>query len=499
MGGSADRWVWVAFLLVLLLSGLIAYVGDLIGRRIGRKRLTIFGLRPKRTAILFTVVTGMLISGVAMTLLLLASEGARKRILEYNSTVNSLQTRIDEQAQRRREAQARADAAQADVEQTERELNQSEVELKAAKSAQVEAQKALSGAEQRTEAATKRAAETQRRVVDAEHRLQEARTRYDLAQKRLQQAEQQVREAQREVAESRAELNENTERLKQVNDKLQKADKQLEKGELLIGEQYKVLTDQRKRAEDMLLQAQKELLDTRTARDEIVAELGRVQNRSDELLEGELIVRFREELGRSLFRYRTSRAQIEQQLETFLRSIDREARSRGAAPATEAGDRAAILPGESDDARDVYRLNVIDFLSRGTENQAVWLRAISTRNTVAGQTVVYQLRAVPDKIVFSSGERLGEAIMSGSDSEATLARQLETLVREQVNPKARQAGLLPNLDGAYTRIGPEKWLPVLREIQQREGTVTVDVVAAKEIRTGAELAVDFTVRNHGDS
>src|SRR5689334_13095042 len=55
-----------AFVIVLLLAlcGFIAYIGDLLGRRLGKKRLTIFGLRPKHTAILLTVVTGVLIAGL---------------------------------------------------------------------------------------------------------------------------------------------------------------------------------------------------------------------------------------------------------------------------------------------------------------------------------------------------------------------------------------------------------------------------------------------------
>jgi hypothetical protein len=46
-----------AFLILLLLAlcGFIAYIGDLLGRRFGKKRLSIFGMRPKHTAILLTV------------------------------------------------------------------------------------------------------------------------------------------------------------------------------------------------------------------------------------------------------------------------------------------------------------------------------------------------------------------------------------------------------------------------------------------------------------
>lgn len=54
-------------LVLLFISGLIAWLGDTLGTRIGKKRLSIFGLRPKVTAFLLTISTG-----VAITLLTLA-------------------------------------------------------------------------------------------------------------------------------------------------------------------------------------------------------------------------------------------------------------------------------------------------------------------------------------------------------------------------------------------------------------------------------------------
>lgn len=55
---------------LVTVSGVIAYVGDIVGRRMGRKRLSLFGLRPRYTAIIISVVAGMLITiftlGVAM-------------------------------------------------------------------------------------------------------------------------------------------------------------------------------------------------------------------------------------------------------------------------------------------------------------------------------------------------------------------------------------------------------------------------------------------------
>ncbi len=64
-------------LLVLVVAGIVAYVGDLLGRSIGRKRLTILKLRPRHTAAAFTVITGALIAFCTIILILSISQDAR--------------------------------------------------------------------------------------------------------------------------------------------------------------------------------------------------------------------------------------------------------------------------------------------------------------------------------------------------------------------------------------------------------------------------------------
>ena len=58
------------FFLLAILGGIVAYVGDRIGMKVGRKRLSIFGLRPKHTSIVITVITGILISAVTLSVAL---------------------------------------------------------------------------------------------------------------------------------------------------------------------------------------------------------------------------------------------------------------------------------------------------------------------------------------------------------------------------------------------------------------------------------------------
>jgi len=69
-----------SFILVftlILISGLIAFVGDWIGLKIGKKRVTIFGLRPHYTAIVITIISGMLIVIITVSILAISSNDVR--------------------------------------------------------------------------------------------------------------------------------------------------------------------------------------------------------------------------------------------------------------------------------------------------------------------------------------------------------------------------------------------------------------------------------------
>ncbi len=71
---------WILIVFLILLGGLIAPFGDLLGTKIGKSRFSIFKLRPKKTATIITIITGGFISSISIGLLLLVSEEFRQRL-----------------------------------------------------------------------------------------------------------------------------------------------------------------------------------------------------------------------------------------------------------------------------------------------------------------------------------------------------------------------------------------------------------------------------------
>ena len=71
---------WILIVFLILLGGLIAPFGDLLGTKIGKARFSILRLRPKKTATIVTIITGGFISAISIGLLILVSEEFRQRL-----------------------------------------------------------------------------------------------------------------------------------------------------------------------------------------------------------------------------------------------------------------------------------------------------------------------------------------------------------------------------------------------------------------------------------
>ena len=71
---------WILIVFLILLGGLIAPFGDVLGTKIGKARFSILKLRPKKTATIITIITGGFISSISIGLLILVSEEFRQRL-----------------------------------------------------------------------------------------------------------------------------------------------------------------------------------------------------------------------------------------------------------------------------------------------------------------------------------------------------------------------------------------------------------------------------------
>ena len=115
------------FLIVVLVitGGAIAFIGDRLGTKIGKKRLSIFGLRPRHTSIIITIFTGIVITTLTFGVMAAASENVRTALFgleELNRTMQETKNNL-------LHTQADLDAAKSEQERTDAALQQSKADV----------------------------------------------------------------------------------------------------------------------------------------------------------------------------------------------------------------------------------------------------------------------------------------------------------------------------------------------------------------------------------
>ena len=118
---------WILIIFLILLGGLIAPFGDLLGTKIGKARFSILKLRPKKTATIVTVITGGFISSISIGLLILVSEEFRQRLFV---DIPFLQKTLDESKKALLPLQEERERLEEKINKKEKELNKLKSDVK---------------------------------------------------------------------------------------------------------------------------------------------------------------------------------------------------------------------------------------------------------------------------------------------------------------------------------------------------------------------------------
>ncbi|HET7813114.1 MAG TPA: DUF3084 domain-containing protein [Candidatus Baltobacteraceae bacterium] len=75
---------------IVALAGVIAYIGDRVGHQVGRKRLTLFNIRPRYTSTIVAVATGMIIALIVTLAAIFASNQVQTAFFHLNEINNEI-------------------------------------------------------------------------------------------------------------------------------------------------------------------------------------------------------------------------------------------------------------------------------------------------------------------------------------------------------------------------------------------------------------------------
>lgn len=118
---------------IAVLGGVIALLGDRVGMKVGKKRLSLYGLRPKYTSMIITVVTGILISGSTLVFLTIISEDVRTALFELKEIQDELRNKtviVQDLSDELADKQGKLDEVHRKQEETARLLTKTESEYR---------------------------------------------------------------------------------------------------------------------------------------------------------------------------------------------------------------------------------------------------------------------------------------------------------------------------------------------------------------------------------
>jgi uncharacterized protein (DUF3084 family) len=439
---------WALLVLILLLSALVAYLGDRVAKWAGKRHYRLFGLRPRQTATLVAVMTGVGIALFSYLGFLLVFREARETILEAQA-IREERDRLKGE----REALLRAkEAMEAEAARALSELNALRAERKELLKALEEAE-ALKGrlmAEARgLQAQVAALGKEKARLEEEKARLEEEKTRLAAL----------LSEKEAPLAEKERALAERTGALKALEEALRKT-----------AAEKKRLEREKGRLEADLALLQARLEEARRERQGLEEELSALRGR---LAEAQRSLAQAEERVRGLLRQAEALAGERGQLSERLLRLSqglylgevRLGAEEGRATLERVAERRALLQG--------FRgAELLEGEVRGPG-----LAVLEGAGYRDGKLLV-RFRFYPEKKAFAAGEVLASATFRLS----TQARHQEVLERlgEEARRRLLEAGFPPEY---ATFPSPEELARGLALLQGRKGVVRLGVVAAKDLWT----------------
>ena len=193
---------WLLILALLVLGGVLSTLGDRLGSKVGKARLSLFNLRPRKTAVVITALTGALISAISLGLLLLVSERLRVGLFE----LDSIQARL-------RESRSALALSQAALEENRRELSRSRADVQQAEKGRTLALRSRQEAVQRRQA-------VQRELAGTRTRLNSLRQGLEPLQRERERLEAERSRLSRDVKGRDAEIRRNEAELRRVRQRI---------------------------------------------------------------------------------------------------------------------------------------------------------------------------------------------------------------------------------------------------------------------------------------
>ncbi len=464
------------FAILAVVGGAIAWLGDVVGARLGKKRSSLFGLRPRQTARLVAVVIGAALPLGGLLVATVASEYAHKAVFEMEqllSSVENLKSEVEDFRQQAAQARQAATKAEDAAALSAESLDAAEKQVANLGDQQASLEGQVTGLKGEV-------AQSEGAVAQARDDLAQAQGELHTAEGELTQAQDDLDVLQQTTDLTQGQLGRAQQRLASAEEAKKNAQGEVDAKVLRLQTLQGDLDDMQRQVEN--LKERNRLITSRPAIFELGDELMRVTMDADGT---------QDQMESKLFEL------------LFFAGAVAERRSvptgpNGRAVIVVAPTPSPVEPGETVSESVIVRYVASELRTRGPEQWVVMVRTFRRLFAEDKAQLQVQIKATPNELVFEKGEVLAEiGIRAESGTPEIFTTIYGTITDREKSPvriMAMARRMLPDpVTGNYGKVHLNEIFDAAAEVRKRQGIVPVRVVAQHDIYTVGPLDIDLQV------
>lgn len=490
-------------LLFIVMGGLIAYLGDWLGRRMGKKRLRIGKLRPRHTATFFTVLMGMLIPLATTYGLVTQSASVRQWIIQGPALVREKQA-LEGEIETNQISLARLEN---EAEDRKDQLVEIETMHRSAAAARDQAVSERNTERQRLESARTEIAAAERREAQVNARVNTLRRSEQTLRGNVADLKEELLTSQKSLADARQEstrLYEETEGLKGNSLELTRQISELEDERDRQEQRAEDARQDANEAEERMQRNFDRILELRRTISDLEGSLIGAVEGIEAVRTSSVVFRKDEELARLAIPGGMTEAQAREKITEITKIADVTARERGVRPdplgrAASLDNRLRRLP-DGNFITITVEDQIQAFVNEMVGQRQDLLLIMSSFYNYFSKDVTFvplNLNIYPNRTVFDGGQRVAETVIDGGRSEEEILDAIIIFLRTDVRQAAQQAGMIPvrGEDVSIGEISYTQMTDLVRRIRQRGGHARVIAEAASTTKSADPLVLRFRVQN----
>jgi uncharacterized protein (DUF3084 family) len=517
---------YILIVAILVLGGVIATLGDRIGTRVGKARLSLFNLRPRNTATVVTIITGSLISASTLGILFATSGSLRDGIFELDSILRKLRVarsdinRINEEKSQVESELTKARTEQADAQKrldvTNRNFQQAQTQLK-----KISQQATLLRSEIKSLLAERQGLIQQRnqlngQITQLNGQITQLTGQITQLKELVAQRDQELAKRAQTIKERNQQLANQDEAIAQLDQRIAAGDQIIAQREQLIAQRDQVIAQREARLQELEQQLKEAIAQREIRLQELEQELTQrefqLAERDKQLKQGEKKLAYLEQEVESLEQYYQTYQALRQGNVALVRGqvlasgVVRIVEPRAATQAVEQllreANRTAMKITQSSNSSSneplvqIPKSQVEQLINQIKDGNDYVVRILSAGNYVEGEKEVQVFAdAALNQVVFQAGDVLATISADASTMTNEEIRQRLDQLLAAAQFRARRAGILSAIqigDGSITTV-----INFIEQLEQYNQSVDIKVVAQETTYTAGPLKMQLVATQNG--